>query len=305
MEVSMVEKYSFPINNADEYPGRISFRAVREDNQTFLSNLYNQAANAAVAEVGQAALDAFGGTGPDVTPSRGQVPALEHRGTVSLYLPASLQFTDGIDYANVDLGARGAAAENALASGGGISGIAGAAIEGMLGINSINDLIQQGLGSQAGQLALTRTIGKLGEDVRGAVESTTGIALNPNKRSLLRGANIRRFRFTFKLIPTSQKESDAIKNIIKFFRTEMYPSDIPAANVTVGMEYPSKFNISMSYRGRSVATGILPCFLENFDTNYNPNTMGMMRDGNFPEVDISMSFMEHRALRRKDILAGY
>ena len=85
----------------------------------------------------------------------------------------------------------------------------------------------------------------------------------------------------------------------------MYPEDVAPAGIPVGYKFPYKFVINMRYRGKKVATGILPCFLENFDTNYNPNSMGMMKDGNFPEVTIAMSFIESRTLRKTDIEGGY
>ncbi len=41
-----------------------------------------------------------------------------------------------------------------------------------------------------------------------------------------------------------------------------------------------------------------------FDTNYNPNSMSFHTDGEFQETDLSLSFVEERALRRQDIVKG-
>lgn len=315
----------FPLENQSEYPGQILFKAVREENTSlsrFAINSLNEARSFAESienptrAASESAIDRRIGTDAEIVsdlrgqdPSKqtktGEKPGKTYPGQVSLYLPNTIQFTDGIEYSNVDLGARGGAVEAALGSGKGVGGVIAATLGGGFDLTSMRELFQTGLDTEAAQLLLNRTLGKVGDDVRGAIESSTGLTLNPNRRSLLRGVSLRRFRFTFKLIPTSEKESRAIKEIIKFFRTEMYPEEIPVGPVAVGYKFPSKFEITMIYRGKRVATGILPCFLENFDTNYNPNAMGMLRDGNFPEIDISMSFIEHRTLRRKDIESGY
>ena len=227
------------------------------------------------------------------------------KGAVSLYLPASLQFADGIEYSNTAIGARGALAEQGIAN----SGSAGA-IMASLGDLPLLDIMKNGVTGPAGQLALQRVLGKTpivgGENIQNVAALTSGLTLNPNSRSLLRGVNTRTFRFTFNLIPTSVDESRAIRNIIKFFRSAMYPDDIGGKQgATIGYKFPHKFIIKMRYKKKTVATGILPCFLENFETNYNPNTMGMMSDGSFPEINISMGFREERTLRKKDIDGGY
>ena len=296
----------FPLENQDEYPGQILFKAVREDTTSlsqFAINSLNEARSfvesvenptgAAAQGADTGAASDLRGTDPSKQTKTGTKPKEINAGQVSLYLPNTIQFTDGIEYSNVDLGARGGAVESALRSGKSVGGVIAATLGGGFDLTSMRELFETGLDTEAAQLLLNRTLGKVGEDVRGAIESSTGLTLNPNRRSLLRGVSLRRFRFTFKLIPTSEKESREIKSIIKFFRSEMYPEEIPVGPVAVGYKFPSKFHITMVYRGKRVATGILPCFLESFDTNYNPNAMGMLRDGNFPEIDISMSFIEH------------
>lgn len=314
----MGQLYSFPVEYESEYPGYIEFEAFKEDFSSYLASIYSsailseldtsQTGDAVLLETISTARRSFYGINEDQQPQKGATVPTEPGDKVRLYLPTNIQFTDGIEYGTVDLGPKGAAVAKALGEGGGLTGVLAAGFEGVLGIGSIQDLIRQGLGAQAGQIALTRLLAGRSEELRGAIESQTGVTINPNRRSLLRGVSIRRFRFTFKLIPASSKESQAIKDIIRFFRTEMYPEDIPVADVVVGMEFPSKFNIRMVYNGSSVATGILPCYLENVDTNYNPSSMGMHRnpDGtySFPEIDFSMSFIEDRALRRQDIVDG-
>lgn len=321
-------KYRFPINHEEEYLGSISFTAIKEDfirlkdlgefKELVIKSQNPQAQQAQNTEEAlmqqpvvkspasrAAEFAAHNGTASELQSIKPQKFKGEPQGTVSLYLPASLQFTDGIEYNNVSLGVGGAIAESAIRGGASAMGTLGAMLQDI----PLLDLFSKGIEGPAGQLGLQRVLAKSpvvgGEGITNVASLTSGLTLNPNTRSLLRGVSLRRFRFQFNLVPSSKAEAEAIKNIIYFFRTSMYPDDVPAAGVTVGYEFPFKFLIKMRYKGNAVATGILPCYLENFDTNYNPNAMGMMSDGNFPEVNISMGFLEHRTLRKSDIEGGY
>ena len=160
----------------------------------------------------------------------------------------------------------------------------------------------------AAQIAVMRLAKGINSEIGNAIESETQIIVNPNKRSTLRGVALRRFNFTFKLIPTSKLEADTITGIIKFFREEMYPVSevaLGAANLSLALRFPSKFNIAMSYDGKKIATYILPSFLENINVIYNPNAMAFHADGNFQETNITLNFVEERALSKSDIEKGF
>ena len=77
-----------------------------------------------------------------------------------------------------------------------------------------------------------------------------------------------------------------------------------SGSIPIGYRFPSRFLIKMFYNDIAVATKLLPCYLENFSTTYNATSMGMHKDGNFQEVDISMTFRESRTLSRADISEG-
>ena len=129
----------------------------------------------------------------------------------------------------------------------------------------------------------------------------------PNSRALFESVPLREFTFQFKLIPNSQKEAEAIKRIIKFFRTELYPEDTnpTGQGVSLGYKFPNKFDIRMSYSGRRVATGILPAYLRDVTVAYNSGSMGFFYDGNFTDVDLNVSFLESRPLKKTEIAQGY
>ncbi len=331
-------KFNFPIvtSGNQEYKGRITFSAYKEDTKNLIDAALSlntgvqriktlsdaskslQGVDASMSsalsqkatQLSNAANSSFTGTNNQTTAPR--TPAKIKTGSISLYLPTSLQFADAISYGDVDLGSLGGAAAAALkANNNDISiGKMGAAALDATGTMAL-DLWKGLTGGDAGaaaQIAVMRLAKGINSEIGNAIESETQIIVNPNKRSTLRGVALRRFNFTFKLIPTSKLEADTITGIIKFFRQEMYPvSEVAfgAANVSLALRFPSKFNIAMSYDGKKIATGILPSFLENINVIYNPNAMAFHADGNFQETNITLNFVEERALSKSDIEEGF
>jgi hypothetical protein len=319
------KKFNFPIvtSGNQEYKGRITFSAYKEDTKNLVDaalslNTGMQVAASQASSINQARLSGsivqqstagFIGTNLTTAP---RTPAKIKTGSISLYLPTSLQFADAISYGDVDLGSLGGAAAAALRSNNNNISIAkmGEATLDATGTMAL-DLWRGLTGGDAGaaaQIAVMRLAKGINSEIGNAIETETQIIVNPNKRSTLRGVALRRFNFTFKLIPTSKLEADEITRIIKFFREEMYPvSEVAfgAANVSLALRFPSKFNIAMSYDGKKIATDILPSFLENINVIYNPNAMAFHADGNFQETNITLNFVEERALSKSDIEKGF
>ena len=228
-------------------------------------------------------------------------------GSATLYLPTSIQINDGIGYDNINLGVIGEATRTILTDG----KAAGNAITQAIGMaaNSYVDFFKGTAESPAASLAAQRAgqaLGSVGigggSEIAGAIGNVTGVTINPNTRTTLRSVSIRNFSFQFKLIPRSKKEADEITRIIKFFRSEMYPESFAVRGVNVGYNFPNKFEILLNYKNKQVATKILPSYLQSFQAVYNPNSMSFTNTGDFPEVDISMTFVEERTLNKQDIV---
>lgn len=314
----------FPLSDEQEYKGRIIFESTQESFQTL-----GDIASSAVSQLEGVKQDELTQLLGDNNQTVGSgLPTPEVLDVIQLYLPQTLQFADAIEYTNVDLGIVGGAAAVALRNNATGGEIARRIFRSSLpSLQSLQDAVNLGLTSEAAQVASLRVASRISSGVQGAIETETGITLNPNRRSTLRGIGIRRFRFTFNLIPNSQKEANQITKIIKSFRTSMYPaasgrvgdrreapglpgdgaisSFVDNANVSVALRFPHKFNIKLRYGTKQVATGILPCFLEAADIVYNPNAMSMHTDGNFQETAITLSFIEERALVKSDIESGF
>ena len=298
-----IYRYNFPLTDQDDYKGRITFTAI----ETKYENLIKRTSDFISTESSNAGSPGFRDGPVSIAPAR--KPVSRPVGQVRLDLPPSLTFNDGIDYTNADLGALGAGVAAGIQSGKNAGQLARDAINGLYeNTTSLVDAIKSDQFGETAQLAVLRTIGKASNTVRGAVEVSTGLTLNPNRRSTLRGVSIRKFTFNFNLIPETYKEAEMIKEIIFFFREQMYPDDVQVGDgsgINVGYRFPNKFRINMTYDGKPIATRILDCFLDGFNTNYNPNSMSFHEDGNFPEVNIALSFIEERTLRKQDIREGF
>jgi hypothetical protein len=229
---------------------------------------------------------------------------------VTLYLPQSIQYNDILTYEALPLGAIGAIGQAGIRSG---QDAAGALYSGgKEAVTSMIDLItgkstdQRAARLAAGRLAEALPIGSAGA---GAVQSGFGVTVNPNTINLFRSVSLREFNFTFKLIASSLREAEAIRDIIKFFRISAYPDtinfDTEGLNVPIGYEFPDKFQIEMRYNNNNIGLQILPSILRAVQVTYNPSSMGWHKEGHASEVDLTLAFGEERTLNRKDIHDGY
>lgn len=228
--------------------------------------------------------------------------------SVNLYMPQQIQFRDAASYNNINLGAVGAMAEAGVA--GGMNGnTAAAAVQG--GIQGLKAMFQ-GQQSMGGE-ALSRVIAagvasKINDTAGGIARGTTRTTINPNARTLFEAPIIREFNFTFRLIPSSRQEAEEINKIVKYFRSELYPTEIflEQGGVSVGYEFPKQFQITLLHRGQEIPnTKILPCYLTSCSTTHNPTQMGMFYNGQnagyFNETTIDLVFREVRALSKFDV----
>ena len=240
-------------------------------------------------------------------------PTVKPNSKITLYLPQAIQIQDAVTYdVGIELGAIGAGVESALLSGRSIGSAitAGTAAS----VDMLKSLISGDLSkisSEQASLAAAKIAAKApslvggGDATAAAIRSATGVTTSPNVRALFKSVPIRNFSFSFTLIPTSAREAAEIREIIKFFRTELYPMQFDVGGVTYGYKFPNRFIIKVRYRNNDIpGVKFLPVYLQAFNAVYNPNGQGMHSDGSFPEVSITMSFTEGTALNRQDVEEG-
>ena len=238
--------------------------------------------------------------GGEINKGTGQTLKSGNHGSATLYLPQAIQITDQAAYSNTNLGIMGGATQQALAQGSAI--LPTLMTEAKDTAASIIDVIVNGRGDtrDLAKLAVNRASKMLpGQGMRGAVSSATRVSINPNTRAIFDSIPLREFTFTFKMIPTSKEETRVIKNIIKFFRENLYPEVITMGDIPAGYKFPHVFTIDLKYKDKDIATKILPSYIKTFNATYNASGMGFLEGGDFSEVGITMTFMESGTLHKE------
>lgn len=238
--------------------------------------------------------------GGEINRGTGQTLKPGNKGSAILYLPQAIQITDQAAYSNTNLGIMGGATQKALAEGAAI--LPTLMTEAKDTAASIIDVIVNGRGDtrDLAKLAVNRASKMLpGQGMRGAVSSATRVSINPNTRAIFDSIPLREFTFTFKMIPASKEETRVIKNIIKFFRENLYPEVITMGDIPAGYKFPHVFTIDLKYKDKDIATKILPSYIKTFNATYNASGMGFLEGGDFSEVDITMTFMESGTLHKE------
>lgn len=228
---------------------------------------------------------------------------------VDLYLPQSNAVSDVFSYDTPSFGAASMAGMTALNNGNDLVGAAGAVVDQALGgIDALLDGFQAGtFGRVAAVRAANLGTGKMAN----AASLVAKTALHPNMRTKFNNVGIRKFSFTFNLIPRSAEEANAIKEIVKYFRFHAYPEEIPVevsgTNITfpIAYKYPDMFRIKMFVKSNGTFVRsqhrILDCYCEGITTNYNPNVAVYHQDGEPIQTDLTLNFIEFRALSRGDL----
>ena len=228
---------------------------------------------------------------------------------IKLYLPQAINFNDVVNYNNqASLGPGGAAGLAALNAGESFTNAAKAFAGDALGF--IGEALNvANTRSDVSRLALTRAIqaAPTGQKINNTAALGFQVAINPNTRTLFEGVVTREFNFQFDFYPVSQAEALVVQNIVRHFRTEMYPSTIGRgeAGVPIGYNFPNVFEIKLRI-GDVQAPMPQPhlCYLRNVQTTYNPGSMSFFPDGQPTHTAMTLSFSEFRNLSREDIEEG-
>lgn len=231
-----------------------------------------------------------------------------------LYLPRAINVTDTATYdTGFQLGVIGGVAEQALTEGRNVLGaVAGATLGGAIA-EGRSFMSGTNMGSGVADILAQKRIAKMGatgEAIAGGMTAASKVTTNPNTRAMFKDVPLRAFGFGFTMIPTSSREADEVENIVKFFREQLYPTTLSAGKVRVGYKFPNRFKIQLRHgfeegrRRGELGVKFLPCYLTSFAATYNQNSPMIHADGQFNQVDITLSFTESRALTKADVRDG-
>lgn len=131
-------------------------------------------------------------------------------------------------------------------------------------------------------LATTGGVGK-------AIQNQVGASVNPNMAVLFDSVGFRKHQFSFKLYPTSAKESAQLRNIIKQIRDRIIPKQLN----TQFLGFPDKVEIQI-FPANPYVDKIRTCVIDNMSVNYAPNGVAFFKggEGNPVAVELTLSFQE-------------
>ena len=225
---------------------------------------------------------------------------------IRIYMPQSLVVNDDISYNQENLGTRGLVASGALNNGAGIvSAIGNAVAE---GLESVFSLATGQITKETANVAAARISQRIpSAGLRAAASTALQTGVNPGTRMIFDRPNIRQFTFQFRFIATSAAEAAQVENIVKSFRTEMYPETVNLAEgIPAGYKFPNLFEISFKFLNSNARfPKIQLAYLRSCQVNYNGSQMAFHADGQPTEVDMTLIFQEYRALSKQDIQRGY
>jgi len=128
----------------------------------------------------------------------------------------------------------------------------------------------------------------------------SGQILNPNMELLFSGVTLRTFRFSFKMTPRDNDESNNVKNIIRTLKKNM------AAKGQQGGTFLSTPNVfTLAYKKGSGDHPFLhkfkPCFLKDMSVNYTgENVYTTYSDGTPVSMTMDLTFQEMFPIYEKD-----
>lgn len=203
---------------------------------------------------------------------------------IALYMPRGIQFSDNMQYANVQ------------------GGMTEAVIQTIGGLLT-GDVKAESLGENK-DAYLARLAASTGSNILASMsrlnQQSARVTLNPNEYVLFDAPSIREFSLTFKFMPSSEQESQEVEAIVRVFRTNMYPE--LDANGTI-YKFPSAFQIR--YENSKGMIKFPQVVLKGCNVQYNANSMSYHEGGRPIEIDMTLTFSELTPLSRVDVAAGY
>ncbi len=245
----------------------------------------------------------------DVVESGGYGPK-KIRGTVILPIPENIQDSNQASW--------GAGQMDPLQTA--IMGGAKKVIGGKDPINSILDIVPQIAGklNSAAQTGTTQSMlqtffaTKATEALIGSgdfnqnLSRDTGSVFNSNIELLFSGVSLRSgFSFNFDMIPRSKKESEQIKDIIRFFKSEMAAKKGAETRAAAGLfiKSPSVFKLQYMSGGKShpFLNQFKICALTNMGVNYTGSgTYATYSDATPVHMIMTLAFQELTPIYNED-----
>ena len=255
-------------------------------------------------------LDTFAqGSSDDRVESGGYGPK-KIRGTVILPIPENIQDSNQVSWGGGEMGPLQTAAlglaTKVIKDDNPIEGIADNV---NVLFNKLNSAAKTGTTQSMVQtfFASEATKALLGSgDFQQNLSRQTGSVFNSNIELLFSGVSLRAgFSFDFNMIPRSKKESDQIKDIIRFFKSEMAAKKGAETGAAAGLfiKSPSVFKLQYMSGGKShpFLNQFKICALTNMSVNYTGSgTYATYSDATPVHMVMTLAFQELTPIYNED-----
>jgi len=234
-----------------------------------------------------------------------------------LYMPNSVQFSEGAAWGAQGLGATGDAVKSLIKSPGGDVGDIMKNFAGGV-VTDVGKAVALAAGAAAGKLlAKSAILGAVGvaslfEGLGGGLRAAGRFTQNPYEEQLFNGIDFRTFTFDFLFAPSSEAEANEVDDIISMFRYHSRPGFVGGFLGDGLYSFPNEFNIEflMNDNGAFEENESLPaiynCVCTNVSTNYTPEGFWVAhKDGVPVSYNLSLAFTETQKITQEDIEEGY
>ena len=233
-----------------------------------------------------------------------RAPTKRMNTAIAMFMPASINTSYGANYTDTEIGmvTEGAIQAYEKFAQGNMRG-------GIDEIGALSDELADGLG-----LLALNTIGALPgfAGVREASEMRKGVILSDRLELAFKGIDKRKFEYSFKMIPKSQREAEEIRNIIFAFKSSMMPEFQGGDSTGRKLIVPNTFDIEYMWNGgeNHFINRVSECVLTNMTVSYGGDRYktheGIDGDGAPPiETTISLSFSELELITREKVHQGF
>jgi hypothetical protein len=134
--------------------------------------------------------------------------------------------------------------------------------------------------------AALRSATNIDAGVGAAIDRTTGNILNPHLVSVFRGVQLRQFQFSWKFMPESPAQSEALKQTIDTIRYAMHPDKEDELVLQMPFEcYPAFYRESAAKYLFPIARSVIT----QFSVDYAPGGVPAFFEGTHAPVDINLT----------------
>ena len=211
--------------------------------------------------------------------------------SIALYMPAQLQMSQKAGYGEAEIGTAVAhvmSAVDAVQSDASFTELARGFVDSAG--NVINDMA-------------TAVVDAAAPGAKAARDINQGTIRNNRSEMVFEGIDRRSFAFTFKMLPTSPEEANAIGEIVTAFRFHAMP-EVDGADATGRtMIIPSTFDIE--YHPNTHLHKISTSVLESVDIQYGGERPQFFNDDHPVETQLTLNFKELEIITKQRILAGF